>query len=464
MTIKRQNVGDIDFTLAVYRDGKKLQTGSGNWDLREYIAGFEIYESIQSATIEAMMIVSDAGGLIGAFTGTEKFELRIKGTVYDRTYWLRSYEINSRSRSSQNNEVYIVNLASDEYIKNEVVNVFGNSNKIFNDTETSAIIRTLMTNIDKIGTQKKLFLEQTLNRHSFVIPNWRPFDAIYWMAERSIRKSQSGGILQNGFAFYENAMGYHYKSIDQMIEDIADMSEDGDTNFTTGKPRLYQYSYAPKSAEDDQSGDQFKISTIVFPDEKNYLMGLRHGAWSGYSIGFDPVSLPSSQIGLSEDMPSATYQYSLSDMWNKMEHLDNKNSVNPYSQIDNTVKDYINTPRRIRYNPIPNRVFDNKDGQAQATYTELSQLEAYEFARIESLKNVMINIEIPGNLDLYAGTGIDIGIPASYNSDRGREVDQRYSGRYLIRRVKHNVASGAMTMTSQLTLVKDSVIRQKGQL
>ena len=54
MTIKRQNVGDIDFTLAVYRDGKKLQTSSGNWDLREYIAGFEIYESIQSATIEAM--------------------------------------------------------------------------------------------------------------------------------------------------------------------------------------------------------------------------------------------------------------------------------------------------------------------------------------------------------------------------------------------------------------------------
>ena len=138
--------------------------------------------------------------------------------------------------------------------------------------------------------------------------------------------------------------------------------------------------------------------------------------------------------------------------------------VNPYSQIDKTVKEYMNSARRIRYNPIPNRVFDNKDGQAQATYAELTQLEAYEFARIESLKNVMLNIEIPGNLDLYAGTGIDIGIPATYNSDRGREVDQRYSGRYLIRRIKHNVASGAMTMTSDLTLVKDSVMRQKGQL
>ena len=456
MTIKRQNVGDIDFTLAVYRDGKKLQTGSGNWDLREYIAGFEIYESIQSATIEAMMIVSDAGGLIGAFTGTEKFELRIKGTVYDRTYWLRSYEINSRSRSSQNNEVYIVNLASDEYIKNEVVNVFGNSNKIFNDTETSAIIRTLMTNIDKIGTQKRLFLEETLNRHSFVIPNWRPFDAIYWMCHRSIRKTKSGGALQNGFAFYENALGYHFKSIDQMIEDVNDQT-DKKTDVANGKPRLYTYTHAPKNVSTNAGKDQFAISKVVFPSERNFLLGLRNGTWSGYSIGFDPNTISNSKFGESTDMSVDAYRYSLTDVWKKMSHLKGGKNANPIKQMDTEVQNIVEYPKRVRYTILPNQIFDPKFKQnPQKNYEELVELQAYQWMRMEALKTIKLQIEIPGNLDLYAGSGIDIIIPAVFKSGHTTKIDQRYSGRYLIAALTHK--STGQNMVTELLLMKDSMI------
>ena len=50
--------------------------------------------------------------------------------------------------------------------------------------------------------------------------------------------------------------------------------------------------------------DQFKIDSISFPEERNFLMGLRHGAWTGFSMGFDPVNISNSAMGgESADLP-----------------------------------------------------------------------------------------------------------------------------------------------------------------
>ena len=123
-----------------------------------------------------------------------------------------------------------------------------------------------------------------------------------------------------------------------MIEDIGPQLGRSETVNEFGLPRMYKYTMSDPSL--DEQMDLYRITGLGFEKDTCYIDPLRNGTYCGYSIGFDPVSLPSSQIGLSEDMPSATYRYNLSDMWNKMEHLDNKNAVNPYSQVDKTVKEY----------------------------------------------------------------------------------------------------------------------------
>ena len=457
MTIERRNPGDVVLSVSLYRDGERLENADGEYELREFIRGFEIYESINSSTLESKIIIEDSAGLINILTGTELFRIQVKGSIIDRTFYMRSYNIESRSRTNQGSDVYIVNLVTDEFIKNEATNIFGNTRTIFNNkTETSQIVSTILKDNRFLGTRKKIFAEETLNKQEFVAPNWRPFDAIYWMSERSIRKSQSGGVLQNGFAFYENALGFHYKSIDQMIEDVTNMKEDGKTNFTTGVPRLYRYNYAPKSVELDQSTDQFKISSIVFPNEKNYLMGLRHGAWSGYSIGFDPNTITQSKMGESTDMSVDAYYYTLQDVWSKMSHL-NKGQKNPITYMDETVQKLISYPKRVRYSMLPNQIFDPKyQNNPQKNYENLVELQAYQWMRIESLKNVKLQITIPGNLDLYAGSGIEIIIPSSQKSGEKTKIDERYSGRYLIASLTHST-TGA-TMKTELFLMKDSTI------
>ena len=182
--------------LCQWRNGTRMENSDGKYELAEYIKGFEIIEAVESATIEARLIIEDAAGLMGAMTGSEVFKLVIFSIHGERTYWLRAVHIEDRLRTAQTADVFIVNCVSDEFIKNEIKNVFGHTEKIFNGSiEASQIVRKLIRDKKFLGSKKRLFLEQTINKQRLVIPNWRPIDVIYWVAERSVRKSKKGGVI-----------------------------------------------------------------------------------------------------------------------------------------------------------------------------------------------------------------------------------------------------------------------------
>ena len=456
MTIKRLQTGDVEVRVSIFRDGQELKNDQGSADISDYISSIEIYESMTSATLEAKITVADSGGFMGAMTGSELFKFRILGTIVDRTYYFRAYEIQSRSRYNTA-DVFIVNAVSDDFLKNEVVNIFGNSEVIFdNETEASGIVERILKDKRFLQTRKKLFLEETTNKQQFVAPNWRPFDCIYWIAQRSMRKSQKGNSLQNGFVFFENSLGYNFKSIDKIIDDVEKQSETQPTNFTTGEPKLYTYVYSPKKS-DDQANDHLRIESVVFPGEKNFLSGLRHGAWSGFSIGFDPVTITSSKMGLSTDMSVDAYRYNVTDLWNKMSHLNQKKTKNPVSQMDQGIQEMIQYPKRVRYTMLSNQAFDeNYQTPNSKSYEELVELQAYQWMRFETFKNIQLQIKIPGNLDLYVGTGINIILPATYKKNSKTEKDRKYSGRYVIASLSHNIVG--TKMTTEALLVKDSTI------
>ena len=184
MTIQRTQTGDVEVKVTVYRDGKKLQNSDGNSDIGDYISGIEIYESITSATMEAKIILADSGGFLGLMTGSELFRIQLR-YCHGQNVLHESLQIESRSRFN-NSDTYIVNCASNEFFKNEVTNVFGNSQQIFSgDLEASSIIKKILLDKRYLQTKKKLFLEETINKQQFIAPNWRAFDCIYWLAQRS---------------------------------------------------------------------------------------------------------------------------------------------------------------------------------------------------------------------------------------------------------------------------------------
>ena len=457
MTLRRAESGEVSTRVNVYRNGQLVTNANGASDLSEFVRGIEIFESITSATLEGRLVFQDNAGLINSFTGSELFKITIQGSVYDSSYYMRAYNIEARSRNNQSSEVYIINLASDEYIKNEVSNVFGNSEVIFNkNVKPKNILETLIKSTNYLGSKKRVFVEDTLNTHKFIAPNWRPFDCIYWMCNRSIRQGSPGKDLQSGYVFFENKLGYHYKSLDGLIDEVNDQSPDGKTNPTSGKARLYRYEYSPKRTNDNQQTDQFKIDNISFPEERNFLMGLRHGTWSGFSIGLDPVTVSSSKMGASTDLAADAYRYSIKEIWKKMSHLKGGKNKNPITNMDSNIQSMIDFPKRVRYSIMPNQIFDEKNtNNPQANYEQLVELQAYQWMRIQAIKNIKLQIVIPGNLDLYAGYGIEIDIPTTQRSGSKTKLDRRYSGRYLIAGVTHKIVGN--NMASELLLLKDAI-------
>ena len=457
MTIRRNQVGDVEVKVNVFRNGVKLQSAEGADDIYDFIAGIEIYESITSSTIEAKLLFNDGSGFIGAMTGSEVFRIVINGTILDRVYYVRAYDVEARTRLNTADS-FIVNCASDEFFQNEITNVFGNSQVVFNSTSSSEIVEQILKTDNRyINTKKKIYIEESTNKQQFIATNWRPYDCIYWLSQRSVRKARKGGTLQNGFVFYENGLGFNFKSIDKIIDDVNNQTE-SDTNFTSGDSKLYTYVYSTKSSGSEES-DQFKIETIVFPEERDFLTGLRNGAWAGFSIGFDPVTVTQSKMGLSTDMSVDAYRYGINVMWPKMSHLNESGSVNPLSQLDTSIKSIVDYPRRTRYTILSNQIFDPKfQDNPQKNYEELVELQAYQWMRIESLKNIKLMVKFPGNLDLYAGHGINIVIPATYKRNNSTDIDRKYSGRYVIGGLTHKVTGS--NMTTEALLLKDSIPRK----
>ena len=457
-SIVDEKTGDVEVSIFLYRNGEPIAFGNAT-DFVTFLRTWEVQENIGSSCIEARFVMEDSAGLIGALTGSEIVKLNVKSKLLDRVYFFRLYGIEARSKTNQGTDMYILNATSDEFIKNEVTNLFGHSNTIFNkQTEASQIVKSILGK-KHLNSDKKVFAEETLNNHSFISPNWRPFDLIYWISQRTIRKAQKGGTLQNGFAFYENALGYHFKSIDKMIEDINEQTVDKtDFNDIDGSnTELYTYEYTPKSTGDGTK-DQYKIESVQFPDEKNFLMGLRHGAWAGYSIGFDPATLANSKIGGSEQLQVDSYKYSIQEMWRHMSHLKSDRCVCPIDLMDANVQGIINYPRRVRYTALPNQVFDPKNqDNPQKNYEQLVELQAYQWMRLESIKTIKLRVRIPGNLDLYAGSGINVIVPTN---DGKTQVDKKYSGRYLIAGLQHQCV--ATTMHTELYLMKDSIFPEVG--
>ena len=83
------------------------------------------------------------------------------------------------------------------------------------------------------------------------------------------------------------------KSFDRLIEDIEEQSFGKETDFSTGKHNCIVI-----VTQKRMDPIRFLKYNWFLISKRKILEGLRHGCWSGYSVGFDPVSISSSKMGL----------------------------------------------------------------------------------------------------------------------------------------------------------------------
>ena len=445
--MQRQAATDAVFVLQLIRDGQVVKNKDGADNLSDFVVTCNVIQSINSAGIQAEINIMDSADLITSLRGDEIWNLLYKTQQQAVSYPLQTYSIENRSRQN-NTDLYTIKCCSPEFLSNEGSNLFGSSKVIFNKEDKShdiveRILRGKESGNSKfMKTKKKCFIEEGDNSHEFIMCNWRWFDTIYWIAQRSVRK-QSGKSKdpQNGFLFFENGLGYNFKSIDGLIADINKQKHDDKTDKTSGECKLYQYVYSPKKTGQEER-DLYKINTVKYVSDRNILEGLRNGTWAGHSSALDPTVLSNSLVSVESENTSSTYTYSVDELWSKMEHLDGKSAKHdPYGKFSDQTVGLMKTPRRIRHTFLPNRVADGQDATAAENdnklYEQLPYLQSYQFARVQTLKSIQLLLTVPGNTDLYAGKGVDIVIPMNRVKGQKAMEDKKYSGRYLIAAVRH---------------------------
>ena len=68
MTIQRSNVGEIEYRLSLFRDGKRLANEEGAFNLYNFCRGWEIRERLDRSTVEASFVFEDSAGIINMMT------------------------------------------------------------------------------------------------------------------------------------------------------------------------------------------------------------------------------------------------------------------------------------------------------------------------------------------------------------------------------------------------------------
>ena len=388
------------------------------YDITRGVIAIDYYESLESPSISMTITFIDVDQVIGreGITGGEYIDVTVKPVDSDEfkiTSKKHKMMLNSvRNMTTESNkQVATLEFVSVETIVNETARV----NRRFTGNITQ-IVKELLKDEKGVQTNKNLDSDDATNSYTFIGNLKRPFDTIQWLCPKAQASKDSFGFL-----FYETREGYHFRSIQSLLEQ---------------EPIPYQQSDRPIEGN--------KILQNNLNQTNDIGMNCRMGMYANKTIYIDI-----------EEQTTEVVDY-------KIEELKLKKSPTLPSKLDTF-------PTRLML-----RVDDVGVAQVGAAKSDVqpkSELAKYQnksYIRNNLLFSQSLSISIPLNINLQAGLVIEVKFPlknedGSSSTDKyGNEKTDDPSGRYLISQLRHLMAGGRAE--TQLTLIRDVFIPNKDEL
>ena len=375
----------------------------------------DYYESIDSPTISMNVTFIDIDQVIsrkGIFGG-EYIDLTVEIEGFDDfklTQKKHNLMLNSVRNviTETNKQVATLEFVSVESIINETARV----NKRFAGNVSQTVFELLIGDKKGIQTSKKLDKHDATNSYSFVGNLKRPFDTVQWLCPKTQSSAKNFGFL-----FYENFDGYHFKSIEKLLE-----QEPSFTYTHTDKPY-------------DQDSGSFKILQNKMVQTNDIGMNLRMGMYANRTIYIDIVNQTKEIV-----------DFKITDF-----------NLKKPPKLLNGIEDFP-TRLMLRVNDMAAAQKGSKKKDQQPT-SELAVYQNKSYIRNNLLFSQTFKISTSLNPDLRVGQVIEIKLPFkkgdgesktdSYGSDRTNDP----SGKYLISGLRQII--GGQKSESQLTLIRD---------
>lgn len=388
-------------------------------DLYGMYDNLTITEHIESQGIAGYISISDSVSLLQNFPviGEETLIVTYSSDSGDELYTreYNVYAITDKSNPQPDTFVYNLRFCSNEIFENRNIKI----SRSFANLEPSAVVQEMLRG--SIGTTKDLFIEKSAvaSMNKFIAPNISPFAVIGAMRNRSYSIiSGIGGV----YFFYENIDGYHYKTLDNIIESVREVPVYviGDSNYSSpdlnyfGVVRKYEYIEPNNTFAAKLSGALgTTVKTLDF-DKKSVIV-----EEYDYYDDFDYVSRPTIS-GESDPNKRLT---------------------------SNKFKEAVKHRPAVMMAGLP-------------TDPNFERHKAIRDARLSALRNgPKLIVEVPFSSELKVGIIIEIDVPniEGKSGEERTHPDKRLSGRYLITACKHLIESDESVTSLELSRDSNNV-------
>ena len=426
-------------------------------DLKFIFIELNIYESIYNSAVTGTLILTDARNQIGRLEvqGLERiaFKLSSPGTknvedMLDASVEtgepFHIYKITDRKQAGPGVMQYKLHFASREFMRNLRTKV----SQAYNGRLDRAV-QKIMGAEDYLDSRKKLKYEKTGNSDKVVIPNLRPFDAIQMIANKSV-PANSKGV---GYYFYQTIKCFHFRSWESMVTNegkkirlIAQTFYYMPLKFPNGDPT------EDEIVSDMRSVQQYRFINNFHDVAANTALGTY-----GHKV-------------ISHNLYDKSYiesDYNYHKQFQETKHTDFDNSIRDNNKhpiaggpvdYDNekNISDYAES--RVSLQSTTQFLHNNERGAGYGLDVELdSSLKGQQISQQNQvLHGTALKLVVKGQSYLEPGDLIEFKIRPIDADNTDLEEDNRYSGQYVITKIRHQITSDIYTMV--LECVKDSVV------
>ena len=466
-------------------------------DISTGLLTFSYYESILQDVVRATVTFFDTGDSVDGKTvmeglpvyGTEMADIHVEDN--NRNSIRAELLVNKPDDLSDDTRkrISMLNFASKEFFDNEKVRVNIRMDGLISKSVETILSKTKDTNGQGgrslgsttsrggkspserkgfLNSEKEVFIEKTSNKRNFNGNNWKPFYTINWLAKQAVpsgQENQDAPGNSAGYMFWETAEGFHFKSIDALMNT--------ETNPIKRKFLYNETAEGPCTGSMPEGYDA-KVLEMTIDNRVDAQDKLKMGAYSSRTITFNPydstfdISYPNAFL-----QGANSVQGEAKNTQGNQENLKLAGEKFPYwNEEINQNLDFSRTEFRILdVGTLPEGKGSGEEGENQQL-GEKSKEENSKPKETLNQGNMRMNqlfaskvvITIPGDFELCAGDAVYFdapGLRASKNEKGTDEIDKHISGNYIISSICHYLDS-SHTLT-KMDLVRDSFGRKAPQ-
>ena len=332
-----------------------------------------------------------------------------------------------------NIELIQIELVSKEFILNEKIRV----NTRYDGKISDHIEDILKNNENYLATEKDLDIEEVKNNFNFIGNNKKPFFMVNALSKKSVPASTGEGESA-GYFFYETSNGFHYKSLDTLLDPSKNEKKKSIIYNETPESKGFNI---PEGY--DMKALEYKLDNRVNVQEK-----LKLGAYDSKIILFDPFS--------------CFYEVVVS----KAENKDTEQSAGAELPVLNNEFERVNGPQKnftrttyclVDKGSLPTGDTSEQIDKAEEENFEYINITNQSIRRYNQFYSSKVTITLPGDFSLHVGDAIFVDAPG-LSAEKDGGTDQAAGGIYIIADLCHYMTTEA-TYT-KLNLVRDTVGRK----